>query len=126
MEPLTQKEAFVEEFKNRTQQFVIRSIRLFQALPKTDEARIIGKQFLRSASSVGANYRAACRARSRAEFYAKISITIEEADESLFWLEIIRETDLMSAKRLEELMKEALEIVKVLAKARKNSKTMNE
>ena len=126
MEPLTQKETFIEEFKSRTQQYVIRSIRLFQALPKTDEARIIGKQFLRSASSVGANYRAACRARSRAEFYAKISITIEEADESLFWLEIIRETDLISAKRLEELMKEALEIVKVLSKARKNSKVIHE
>ena len=82
------KEVFVEEFKKRTKQFVLRSIKLFQSLPQTEEARIIGKQFLRSSSSVGSNYRAVCRARSKAEFYAKLSIVVEEADESLFWLEI--------------------------------------
>lgn len=112
---------FIEEFKQRTKQFVLRSIRLFQALPKSDEALIIGKQYLRAASSTGANYRAACRARSKAEFYAKLSITIEEADESLFWLEVLSEAEIMPMSRLESLMQEITEIVKVLSTARKNT-----
>ena len=116
------KDVFIEEFKKRTKLFTLRSIKLFQALPKTEEARIFGKQFLRSASSVGANYWAVCRARSQAEFYAKLSITIEEADESLFWLEILGESEIIPESRLTELMKEAEEIVKVLSKARKNTK----
>ncbi|MGA0560618.1 four helix bundle protein [Larkinella sp. VNQ87] len=115
------KEEFVEEFKKRTKQYVLRSVRVFQALPTTDEAKIIGKQFLRAASSTGANYRAACRARSKAEFYAKLSITIEEADESLFWMEVLTETGIMTYQRMESLMQEATEIVKVLSKARKNT-----
>lgn len=118
---ISDKEAFIEEFKRRTKQYVLRSVRVFQALPKTNEAQIIGKQFLRSASSTGANYRAACRARSKAEFYAKLSITIEEADESLFWMEILSETEIIPFAKLESLMKEATEIVKVLSKARKNT-----
>ena len=76
---------------------------------------------MRSASSTGANYRAACRARSKAEFYAKLSITIEEVDESLFWMEILVESTIIPANRLESLMQEATEIVKVLSKARKNT-----
>lgn len=115
------KEEFVESFKRRTKQFVLRSVRVFQALPKTEEAQILGKQFLRSASSTGANYRAACRARSKAEFYAKLSITIEEADESLFWMEVLAESGIIPVSRLDSLMQEATEIVKVLSKARKNT-----
>ncbi|MFT4033457.1 MAG: four helix bundle protein [Siphonobacter sp.] len=120
-EKFSDKETFVENFKYRTKQFTIRSLKLFQALPDTDEARIIGKQFLRAASSTGANYRAACRARSKAEFHAKLSITVEEADESLFWLEIMSETEIMPAKRLEPLMNEVLEIVKVLSTAKERT-----
>ena len=115
------KEAFVNNLKDRTKQFVLRSIKLFRALPSTEEARIIGKQFLRSASSVGANYRAVCRSRSQKEFFAKLSITIEEADESLFWLEIITESGILPVKKLNSLMQEAEEIVKILSKARKTS-----
>ncbi|RAJ94402.1 four helix bundle protein [Larkinella arboricola] len=115
------KEEFIEEFKRRTKQYVLRSIKVFQALPNTSEAQVIGKQFLRSASSAGANYRAACRARSKAEFYAKLSVTIEEADESLFWMEILSESEIIPYSRLESLMNEATEIVKVLSKARKNT-----
>ncbi len=115
------KNAFIEEFKRRTKEFTLRNIKVFQSLPKTDEAKIIGKQLLRSASYVGANYRAVCRARSQAEFYAKLSITIEEADESLFWLEILVESNIVSENKLSELMKEAEEIIKVLSKARKNT-----
>ena len=115
------KEAFVNSLKDRTKEFVLRSIKLFKALPSTEEARIIGKQFLRSSSSVGANYRAVCRSRSKNEFFAKLSITIEEADESLFWLEVISESGILPPHKLISLMQEAEEIVKILSKARKSS-----
>jgi four helix bundle protein len=118
---MQEKEAFIEEFKKRTKTFTLRNIKVFQSLPKTDEAKIIGKQLLRSASSVGANYRAVCRARSQAEFFAKLSITIEEADESLFWLEILVESQIVTENKLADLMKEAEEIIKALSKARKNT-----
>ena len=118
---MQEKEAFIEEFKKRTKTFTLRNIKVFQSSPKTDEAKIIGKQLLRSASSVGANYRAVCRARSQAEFFAKLSITIEEADESLFWLEILVESQIVTENKLADLMKEAEEIIKVLSKARKNT-----
>lgn len=115
------REEFIEGFKRRTKEFVLRSIRVYQALPKTEEARILGNQFLRSASSTGANYRAACCARSKAEFYAKLSITLEEADESLFWMGVLVESKIIPINRLETLMQEATEIIKILAKARKNT-----
>ena len=118
---MQEKEAFIEEFKKRTKTFTLRNIKVFQSLPKTDEAKIIGKQLLRSASSVGANYLAVCRARSQAEFFAKLSITIEEADESLFWVEILVESQIVTENKLADLMKEAEEIIKVLSKARKNT-----
>ncbi len=111
---------FVTALKLRTKTFVLASIKLFQSLPKTEEARIVGKQFLRSSSSVGANYRAACRARSKAEFFAKLSITVEEADETQFWLEILLESGIVT-KDIRDLMKEAGEIVAILTKARKTS-----
>src|SRR5690554_4513339 len=94
---------FIEAFKNRTKLFVLRTIKLFQALPRTEEARIIGRQLLRSASSVGANYRAVCRARSKREHFAELSIVVEEADESLFWIEILIESGIMSEEKLGSL-----------------------
>lgn len=118
MEEVT-KIDFIEAFKKRTKQFVIDNIKLFQNLPRTEEARIIGRQLMRSSSSVGANYRAACRARSKAEFHAKLSIVVEEADESLFWMEILIEANLIPVLQIERLMKEATEILKVVASARK-------
>lgn len=118
MEEVT-KVDFIEAFKKRTKQFVIDSIKLFQNLPKTEEARIIGRQLMRSSSSVGANYRAACRARSKGEFHAKLSIVVEEADESLFWMEILIDAHIIPVQQIEPLMKEATEILKVVASARK-------
>ncbi len=109
---------FVEAMRLRTKKLVLRHIKLFQALPTSEEARIIGRQLLRSASSVGANYRAACRARSKAEFFSKLSITIEEADESLFWLELLEEAGIMDETKLSSLKTETTEILKILAKAR--------
>src|SRR5512138_2754117 len=83
------KADFAEEFKNRTKLFALRVLKLYQALPKSAESQIIGKQLFRSASSVASNYRAVCRARSDAEFISKLSIVVEEADESIFWIEML-------------------------------------
>jgi len=102
-----------EEFKERTKQYALRIIRLVQVLPKTSVAKVIGRQLLRSGTSVGANYRSACRARSLAEFAAKMAVVVEEADESHYWLELLSEGNLVEAKRLESLMKETDEIIAI-------------
>lgn len=112
-----------DELKLRTKQFALRNITLYRSLPKSEEARIIGKQLLRSAMSVGANYRAACRARSNEEFYSKISIVIEEADETMFWHELLIEADIIKPEKLKELMKEANEITAIMTSARKTIKS---
>ena len=110
---------FITALKARTKQFVLDSIRFYQSLPKTEEARIIGRQYMRSSSSVGANYRAACRSRSKAEFHSKLSIVVEEADESAFWLEILSDSEIVRAVEVSALLKEANEILAIVAKARK-------
>ena len=117
------KVEFAEAFKIRTKKFVVDNIMLFRSLPKTEEARIIGRQLLRSSSSVGANYKAACRARSKAEFHSKLSIVVEEADESVFWMEILIEAEILSIELIQNLMKEGNEILKVVASARKTVST---
>jgi len=116
----SQKVAFIEQFKSRTKKFVVDNINLFRTLPKTEEAKIIGRQLLRSSSSVGANYRAACRARSKAEFHSKLSIVVEEADESLFWMEILIEAKVIDQTLIQPLLIEANEILKVVSSARKS------
>ena len=115
------KVEFVERLKKRTKDIALEAISIFKSLPKTDENRIIGKQFLRSATSVAANYRAVCRARSKAEYFSKLSIVVEEADETLFWIEIFLESGIIKTERLEGLSKEVLEILSILSKARKNT-----
>lgn len=112
-----------EELKIRTKQFAIRNINLVRSLPKTEEARIIGRQLLRSATSVGSNYRAACRARSNDEFYSKISIVVEEADETMFWHELLLEAEIVKKEKLSDLMREANEIIAIMTKARKTIKS---
>ncbi|MBC8051712.1 MAG: four helix bundle protein [Sphingobacteriaceae bacterium] len=112
---------FIEAFKTRTKKFVVENIRFYQTLPKTEEARIIGKQLLRSSSSVGANYRAACRGRSKAEFFSKISIVVEEADESVFWIEVLTEAEIVPQQKIIHLLKEAKEILAIVSKARKTA-----
>jgi|SRR5712671_2631381 len=79
-----------ETLKLRTKNFALRVLRLYRSLPRTQEARILGTQLLRSSTSIGANYRAGCRGRSRAEFVAKLGVVLEEADETVFWLELFR------------------------------------
>lgn len=112
-----------EVLKDRSKQFAIRVIKLFQALPKTDEARIIGKQVLRSGTSVAANYRAVCRARSSAEFIAKIGVVVEEADETVFWLELLVETEIVNAQKLKPLMDEANELLAIFAASQITAKS---
>jgi four helix bundle protein len=117
--PLICQMQFAEQMRERTKQAALRTIRLVQALPRTDEARIVGRQLLRSATSVGANYRAACRGRSKAEYYAKLCICIEEADETLYWLELLMEAGIVPAERLTPLHEEFDRITGVLASSRK-------
>lgn len=93
------------DLKQRTKQFGLRVIRLVESLPSTSTARTIGNQLLRSGMSVGANYRAACRGKSKADFIAKAGISLEEADECMYWMEVLQEAGIVSAEKLKELMK---------------------
>ena len=104
-----------EQLKNRTKQFAIRIVKLFRSLPRTEDARIMGKQVLRSGTSVAANYRAVCRARSRAEFVAKIGVVVEEADETVFWLELLVETEIVRESKMKSLLLEANELLAIFA-----------
>lgn len=101
------------DLKVRTKSFALRIIKVVDALPNTRSANVIGHQLLRSGSSVGANYRAACRARSTAEFVAKLGVVEEEADESGYWLELLIDSGLMSQVQLVELLNEADELVAI-------------
>ena len=120
-----------EEFKTRTKAFTLRVIRVVEALPKSGTAGVIGRQLLRSGSSVGANYRSACRARSRADFIAKMGIVEEECDESIYWMEVLIESGLIKPVLLDDLMNEAGEILSMVvssirtARGRKKSAIRN-
>ncbi|HLG13456.1 MAG TPA: four helix bundle protein [Blastocatellia bacterium] len=100
-----------QEFKNRTKHLALRVIKLVVALPKGLVAEVIGRQLLRSATSVGANYRAACRGRSSADVVSKLGIVEEEADETLYWMELLVEAEIVSQKKLANLMSETNEIL---------------
>jgi four helix bundle protein len=111
-----------EELKHRSKKFGLDIIKLVDSLPSTQTGRVIGNQLLRSALSVGANYRAACRARSKADFISKVGITIEEADESQHWLEMLGEAGLISPDKLKPLEKEANELVAILTASSKTAR----
>ena len=110
-----------DELKARTKEFALRVIRLVDALPTSVKGRAIANQIMRSSTSVAANYRAACRARSRAEFIAKIGVVEEEADETAFWLELIIDSKIRSKTQIEPLLKEAGELVAIMAASRKSA-----
>jgi four helix bundle protein len=111
-----------ELLKERTKQFALRIIRVIRSLPPSQETKIIGHQLLRSGMSVAANYRAVCRARSRAEFLAKLSIVIEETDESAFWLELLVDAGVVSEPKLKDLRSEASQLVAIFNASRTTSK----
>jgi len=112
-----------EELKKRTKQFGLRIIRLVEALPKSRTASVIDNQLLRSGTSVGSNYRAACRRRSRPDFTSKVGIAIEEADESLYWMELLIETGIVPEERLSDLMQEADELIAIFTSSVKTARS---
>ena len=120
---MTEKEIFIKNLKNRTKKFAVDIITLCETLKNSKATPVVTYQLIKSSSSTGANYRAACRARSKSEFFSnpEISGVVEEADESEYWLEIIKDANLSNNKEeLSRLTQEALEITKIMAKA-KNS-----
>ena len=114
----TGKTMNADELKKRTKQFGLRILKLVDALPNTVQGRAIGGQLVRAGTSVGANYRAACRGRSRAEFVAKLGVVEEEADESAYWMEMIIEGEILKQKQVEPLLNEANELTKIFAQSR--------
>ena len=101
------------DLKRRTKAFALRILKLVDALPKTTAGRALASQIVRSGTSVAANYRAACRARSTADFIAKMGIVEEESDETLFWLELLEESELVSATKLAAIKQEANELIAI-------------
>jgi four helix bundle protein len=111
-----------EELRDRTKKFGLRILKLFQSLPKRTDAQVLGKQLLRSGTSVGANYRAAGRSRSRAEFSARIAVVSEEADETVFWLELLSDGGIVPNERLRDLLREANELAAIFGAAHETAR----
>lgn len=107
----------------RTREYALRIIRLSSSLPRTKEAFVLGQQILRSGTSIGANYREANRARSKAEFISKVGECLKEADETLYWLELIADSETLPLKRLQPLMAESNELPAILTTIHKHAKT---
>jgi four helix bundle protein len=112
-----------EDLRERSKQCAYRVIRLFRTLPKSLEAQIIGKQLLRSGTSVAANYRAAARARSHAEFVSRIGVVVEEADETVFWLECLADNGIVRRELLTDLLREANERLAIFAASQQTAKS---
>ena len=106
--------AGIEELKTRTKVFAVNVIRFVGALPRARTADVIGRQLLRCGTSVGANYRAACLARSKADFVAKLGIVVEEADEARYWVELLVESGMCTEDRTADLMREAAELTSIV------------
>ena len=117
--------AMSEELKRRTKAYALRVMRLCDAIPDTPAGRVIRGQLLRAGTSVGANYRAACRAKSPADFIAKMGTVEEEADESLFWMELLVEGELLPKERLVELMAEGDELVAIVVSSINTARASN-
>jgi len=112
----------MNDLKERTKHFGLRVIRLVESLPQTRTAEVLGRQLLRAATSVGANYRSACRARSAAEFRAKLGIVEEEADESAYWIELLVDSSIVAPQLVDPLLREANELVAIVVSSIKTSR----
>jgi four helix bundle protein len=110
------------DLKNRTKRYALRMIKLYQSLPKSGEAQVVGKQILRSGTSVGAQYREACRAKSPADFISKMEGSLQELDETGYWLELLAESGIMSAEKLIDLQKENNELTAIFVTSVKTAK----
>ncbi|HNW75120.1 MAG: four helix bundle protein [Bacteroidales bacterium] len=108
-----------EELLTRTKNAALRIIRLYQRLPKSGECQVIGKQLLKSGTSMAANNRSACRARSKAEFFSKICIVVEETDETIFWIELLAEAKLIPVAKIRSLHDETIELLSIFSATRK-------
>jgi four helix bundle protein len=113
-----------EEMKARTKKYALRVIKAVQALPNDRVSNVLGSQLLRAGTSVGANYRAVCRAKSTADFLNKLKIVEEESDESLFWMELLIESGIMTRKKLGDLMKEGGEILAIIVAVLKTTRQL--
>ena len=111
-----------QQLRDRTKRFALRIIRLSQALPRNRETNVIGGQVLRSGTAVAANYRAVGRARSKAEFVAKMGVVVEEADETVFWLEMLSDAGLVESSRLAPLQKEANELLAIFSASKRTAR----
>ena len=111
-----------KDLRVRTKSFALRIIKLFSSLPKTNGAQVMGKQVLRSGTSVGAHYREACRARSTAEFISKIEGGLQELEETVYWLELLTESNTVKEERLKPLLQEADELIAILVASVKKAK----
>jgi four helix bundle protein len=112
-----------QQLKDRTKAFALRVIKMSDALPRTRAANVITNQILRSATSMAANYRAVGRARSKAEFVAKLGVVVEEADETVFWLEMLGDSGIVPSKRMRELLDEANQLTLIFSASRKIART---
>jgi len=108
---------FGEQMKKRTKAFAVQIIKFYKSLPRTDEARVLGKQLLRAGTSVAANYRAVCRAKSQADFVSKMGTVLEESDERLLWLELFEDAELISSDKLRLLKGEAEELLRIFSRS---------
>ena len=112
-----------QELRTRTKAFALRVIRMSQALPRSREANVLLNQVLRSATGMAANYRAAGRSRSKPEFIAKIGVVVEEADETVFWLEMLLDSGMVRPEKLQSLLAEATQLVAIFTASRKTAKS---
>lgn len=110
------------DLQRRTKSFALRIIRVFKSLPRNEESRTLGKQLLRSGTSVAANYRAVCRSRSKAEFIARLGIVVEEIDETVLWLELLTDSEILPVARLRDLIKEANELLAIFTTSQLTAK----
>jgi four helix bundle protein len=112
-----------EQLRDRTKAFALRVIRLYRSLPYKTDSQVLGKQLLRCSTSVAANYRAVCRARSKAEFVAKMGVVLEEADEAILWLELMTESGILPLERTEALLTEANELTAIFAASQRTARS---
>jgi four helix bundle protein len=119
---MSEKELFIEKMKSKTKKFAVDVILFCDSLKANKASSVITYQLVKAATSTGANYRAACKARSKKEFFSKICIVVEEVDESEYWLEVIKDASLSDQiKELERLLVEVLEITKIMSKAKSST-----
>jgi four helix bundle protein len=110
------------ELQGRTRNFAVRIVKMFKTLPRTTEAQVVGKQVLRSGTSVAANYRAVCRSRSKQEFIARLGVVVEEIDETVFWLDMLVACEIVSAERLKDLSRESEELLAIFTASQLTAK----